>query len=147
MERGQDDGAVRVGWKEYVDLPDLGVLGVKAKMDTGARSSSLHCSSVEVRGDTVRLVVPPDRRGDGEPVVAEAALAGWTVVRSSNAGEEHRPVIETTLVLGSERRSIRLTLTDRTGMLFRLLLGRTALAGVTVDPEARYLTRRGRGSR
>jgi len=136
--------ALRVGWKEYVDLPDLGLRGIKAKLDTGARSSSLHCTSVEVRGDTVHVVVPADRRRGGEAVEASAPLAGWTVVRSSNAGEERRPVVETTLVIGGERRRIRLTLTDRTGMLFRLLLGRTALGGVTVDPGARYVTGRRR---
>ena len=138
--------ALRVGWKEYVDLPDLGVHRLKAKIDTGARSSSLHCASVEVRGDTVHVVVPPDRRRDGDPVEASAPLAGWTVVRSSNAGEERRPVIETGLVLGPEHRRIRLTLSDRTGMLFRLLLGRTALEGVTVDPAARYVMGRRRNT-
>ncbi len=139
-----DGGPVTIGWREYVDLPRLGIRRIKAKIDTGARSSSLHCQEIRVEGDRVRLVIPHERAHDPHPIVVDHALAGTVVVRNSGGDEEERPYIDTPLVLGPFRRRVRLTLTDRTGMLFPLLIGRTALHGVVVDPTARYLTGTGR---
>lgn len=139
-----DGGPVRIGWREYVDLPELGIRRIKAKIDTGARSSSLHCQEIAVRGRRVRLVIPHEGAHDPDPIVVEHPLAGTVVVRNSSGDEEERPFIDTLLVLGPLRRRARLTLTDRTGMLFPLLVGRTALQGVVIDPSARYLTGTGR---
>lgn len=135
-----------LGWKEYVALPELGIPRLKAKIDTGARTSALHVSAVEVLErfpdgtSRIAIRVPLDRRGERE-VAAEVTALREMQVTDSGGHAEVRPVIETTLVLGPVRKRILLTLTDRRGMLFRMLLGRKALAGeFLVDVASKYLT-------
>lgn len=146
--RATEKRPVVIGWKEYLDLPELGVFGLKAKVDTGARTSALHVADltvVEPREDgsaDVEFAVPLDRRDPGRTVTARARMLRSVKVTDSGGGAEVRPVIETELVLGPVRKRILLTLTDRTGMLFRMLLGRKALQDdFLVDVAARYLTR------
>lgn len=130
---------LHLGWKEYIDLPELGMLGLKVKIDTGARTSALHVAGFEVDGMVVRMALRRHRRPD--EVHAEALLAGWVDVRSSTGELEPRPLITTTLRLGDRDVSTRVTLADRTGMLFRMLIGRKTLeaAGAVVDVSQRYL--------
>ncbi len=134
-----------VGWREWLWLPDLlGSEAVKAKVDTGARTSAIHAWDVERSeraGDTWLAFSLHPRQHDGEHVVrAEARLVEERPVRSSNGEVEHRPVVETTLALGGERYAIELTLTNRDQMGFRMLLGRTGMAEhLLVDPGASYL--------
>jgi len=140
--------ALVVGWREWVWLPDL--LGdpgdaVKAKIDTGARTSAIHAWDVEplVRDgeDWVRFSLHPRQKDDTHIVVAEARLLDDREVRSSNGEVERRPVVETTLVIGGLRFPIELTLTKRDQMGFRMLLGRTAMNGrLLVDPGTSYRT-------
>ncbi len=139
-----------IGWREWVHLPDLlpeadDVLGwVKAKVDTGARTSAIHAwdiESVDRDGqEWLRFRLHPRQADDEVVVEAEARLVEEREVRSSNGDVERRPVVETTLALGGERYRIELTLTNRDQMGFRMLLGRTGMADhLLVDPGRSYL--------
>jgi hypothetical protein len=135
-----------VGWKERLDFPAWGVRRVKAKMDTGARTSALDALGYELyQADgglrvRLRLALHPKRRG--EPVVVEAPVLRMVVVRNSSGMCEQRPLVETEIALGPVRKRVLLTVTNRAGMRFRVLLGRLALAGdFVVDVSKKYLLR------
>jgi hypothetical protein len=117
-----------VGWREWVGLPDLGIPWVKAKVDTGARSSSLHAWDVRVDEATgqVRFAVHPFQHDDVLTIPVRAHLVGMRDVRSSNGDVERRPAIVTTAAIAGEVVPIELTLTNRDDMGFRMLLGRSA---------------------
>src|SRR5262249_11491577 len=129
-----DEPKLRVGWVEHVTLPDLDVRRLKAKIDTGARTSALHLArmrTVDTAGGPRR---PPTRaltaRGGGrgrKPPRLRAAVREYVVVRDTSGRMERRPVIETALQLGPFKRRIAVTLTNRGDMLFPMLIGRTAL--------------------
>lgn len=118
-----------IGWREWLALPDLGVDRIKAKVDTGARTSSLHAFDVHVdtRRSRVRFKVHPIQRSSHETVECEAPLVDRRWVRSSNGKRELRPVIETSVALLGETFTIEVTLTSRDLMGFRMLLGREAI--------------------
>lgn len=120
-----------VGWREWVALPQLSVKAIKAKIDTGARTSALHALDIEPfrrRGrDWVRFCVQPVQKNTELMVQSEAVLLGMREVRSSDGKSSSRPVIQTELELVGERWPIELTLVNRDQMGFRLLLGRQAL--------------------
>lgn len=133
-----------IGWREWVALPHLEVHAIKAKIDTGARSSALHAFDLEHfdrNGQAmVRFQAHPIQRDDRHIVVAEAALLEERVVRNSGGQEELRPVIETTVQVGRRIWAIELTLTNRDEMGFRMLLGRQAVRRrYLVDPGHSYL--------
>lgn len=133
-----------IGWREWVGLPDLGVSAIKAKIDTGARSSSLHAFDVRVvrRGDQryVRFKVHPIQRDGKTEVEAIGKLIDKRQVRSSSGHADQRPVILTEVDLNGESWPIELTLTNRDEMGFRMLLGRQAIRGrYLVDAERSYL--------
>ena len=118
-----------IGWREWVGLPELGVAWVKAKVDTGARSSSLHAWDLRVDEGVgvVRFAVHPFQHDDSFTVPVTASLVAVRDVRSSNGDVERRPVIATRAVIGGVIAPIELTLTNRDEMGFRMLLGREAL--------------------
>lgn len=120
-----------IGWREQVALPDLGITEVKAKIDTGARSSALHAFDVEVfereGKPMVRFKVHPYQRDAQRTVIAEAELIDQRQVRNSGGQTQVRPVIQTTVELNGDRWQIELTLTNRDVMGFRMLLGRQAV--------------------
>jgi hypothetical protein len=120
-----------IGWREQLALPDLGIREVKAKIDTGARSSALHAFDVETFNSNgkrmVRFKVHPYQRDAHRTVTAEAELLDQRQVRNSGGQTQVRPVIETTVELNGDRWSIELTLTNRDVMGFRMLLGRQAV--------------------
>lgn len=133
-----------IGWREWVALPGLNISRIKAKIDTGARTSALHAFHLEpasVRGvDGLRIGIHPlQRRTDIEhyffaPIVDER----W--VTDSGGHREKRYVIMSELVLGEYRWPIELTLTNRDSMRFRLLLGRTAMhKRILIKPDKSYL--------
>jgi hypothetical protein len=135
-------GIVTIGWRERVDLPDWGVRHLKAKIDTGARTSAIHVATIEeLPGDRVRFEVvvreARPRRPDRPRLTRwiEAPMHREAVVKPSSGDRQRRPVIQTTIRLGGLRVRIEATLVCRQGMLCRMLVGRSALAGrFHVDP-------------
>jgi hypothetical protein len=127
-----------IGWREHVALPALGLDVIEAKIDTGARTSTLHATRIEgfqrAGRAWVRFVADHDADGSrGLPI--EAPLLDRRRVRSSTGHATRRPVIETVLEIAGERTTIELTLTDRSRMRYPLLIGRAAIAGrFLVDP-------------
>lgn len=133
-----------IGWREWVALPDLDILAIKAKIDTGARSSALHAFDVEtfeVRGQIrVRFKVHPYQRDCHRTIIAEAPLLEEREVRNSGGHAEMRPVILTQVHVQHQDWPIELTLTNRDVMGFRMLLGRQAVRDrFLVDPGQSYL--------
>ncbi|MEY2449401.1 MAG: hypothetical protein QOH79_2877 [Acidimicrobiaceae bacterium] len=123
-------------------MPDLGVDWVKAKVDTGAKSSSLHAWDIEVDAAAarVRFNFRPLQDDESEVIVASAALIEHREVRSSNGDVELRPVIRTEARVLGRQLSIELSLTSRDEMGFRMLLGRSAIRRrFVVDPARSFL--------
>jgi hypothetical protein len=132
-----------VGWREWVALPRLGVKAVKAKVDTGARTSALHAFNVRPfrkdGRDWVSFEIHPLQRNDAAIKTCEAEAVDYRWVTNSGGGREKRFVIVTELRLGAQSWPIEMTLTDRDQMGFRMLLGRTAMERrLTVDPARSY---------
>ena len=141
------DTKVRAGWVEHVALPNLGIARLKAKIDTGARTSALHVARMKTvdtaggpgRRPILEITVPGGPRGK-RPTKVRAAVREYVVVRDTSGRMERRPVIETALRIGPFKKRILVTLTNRGDMLFPMLIGRTALGpGIVVDPSRRYL--------
>lgn len=135
---------LQVGWREWVALPALGVGAIKAKVDTGARSSSLHAFGIrEFVRDGRRMLsftIHPLQRESHITIAAEAELLEYRHVRSSSGHHTRRPVILTPVELFGQRWEIELTLASRDEMGFRMLLGRQAVRRrFLVDPARSYL--------
>lgn len=141
---------VRIGWKEYVELPEWNLRRIRAKVDTGARTSVLDVAGYDLidvpgGGQVARLRLALSRRHPERVTVVEAAVLCLVVVRNTGGTPEVRPLLETTLRLGPVCKRIRLTVTNRAPMRFRMLLGRLTLAGdFVVDVSQKYLLRRTR---
>lgn len=136
-----------LGWREWVGLPELGIPRLKAKVDTGARTSTLHAYFVE-RFDEggrrlVRFGLHPRRKHTRVKRICVAEIADERTVSDSGGHREKRIVIRTPVVVGAERWSVELTLTARDSMLYRMLFGRTAIRGrYLVDAGASWLAGR-----
>jgi len=135
-----------IGWREWLGLPELGIDRIKAKVDTGARSSSLHAFDLEVDEDgpepVIHFSVHTMQRDSKTVVRCSAPLHEYRVVRSSNGHRERRPIIRTAVLLCGASWPIDLTLTSRDQMGFRMLLGRQAIRrAFVVDPGRSYRCR------
>ncbi|HHP7230349.1 MAG TPA: ATP-dependent zinc protease [Xenococcaceae cyanobacterium] len=133
-----------IGWREIVALPQLNVKQIKAKIDTGARSSALHAFKIEEfelnNKLMIRFQIHPQQRDNKYIVTAEAELLEYRRVTSSGGHAQIRPVILTTVQLEQQQWQIELTLTNRDVMGFRMLLGRQALRDrFLVNPGKSFL--------
>ncbi len=131
-----------LGWREWLVLPSLGLPAIRAKVDTGARSSALHIDSLEVfwRDGVERVAFELDPGNAGRAVCCEADVIGRRPVTDSGGHTSERIFIRTELLIGGRRLPIDINLTSRRNMLFPMLLGRTAMAGrCLVDPAASFL--------
>ena len=128
-----------LGWEEWLALPDLGLHAMKAKVDTGAKTSALHATNIESFGtkakQKVRFIVHPDPSNDKTEVICSADVIGQKEVTSSNGESELRYVIRAHVQFGERAWPIDITLTDRKNMAYRMLLGRQAFPdGTIVNP-------------
>ncbi len=136
-----------LGWREWVALPMLGVARIKAKVDTGARSSAIHAYDVEVFEQEgkqfVRFVLHPRQQNTQVTINAQAEILEFRSIRSSNGQVTERPVIVTEVELYGRQWPVELTLVNRDDMGFRMLLGRQALKHrFLVDPAASFLAKK-----
>ena len=147
MDRVSDGASPQqsvAGWREWIALPELDVRWVKAKLDTGARSSAIHAYDVEEferdGAPWVRFQIHPWQRSDLDAVDVELPLIDRRTVRSSTGHEERRLVVQTTVRVLDRDLTAELTLTNRDEMGFRMLVGREALRGaILVDPGRSYV--------
>jgi len=136
-----------VGWREWLVLPELGIPAIKAKIDTGARTSALHAFKLKTfkeRGQLrVRFGIHPLQKRQDIEIFCEADVIDHRMVTDSGGHREKRYVIETPVRLRDQEWRIEVTLTNRDTMLFRMLLGRTAMRGrILVNPQQSFLTGR-----
>lgn len=136
-----------IGWQEWVELPQLKVPAVKVKIDTGAKTSSLHAFNIEKvrrnKRDYASFEVHPLQGNNLLLIHCTAPIIDVRGVMSSNGIVEQRLVIKTPLVLGTEKWDIELTLSNRDPLRFRMLLGREALKGkVFIDPSKTLVVRK-----
>lgn len=136
-----------IGWREWVKLPDLGVVRIKAKIDTGARTSALHAFRItpfsKYGAAYVRFVLHPLQRRKTPEVPCVALVIDHRRVTDSGGRVEERYVIRTTLKIGNTLWPVELTLTNRDQMGFRMLIGRQAVRRrYIVDPSRSFVTRK-----
>lgn len=120
-----------VGWREWVALPELGIDRIKAKVDTGARTSALHAFALhpykEGNKDKIRFDIHPIQHNVSEVITCVADIIDKRWVSDSGGHREERYVVSTPIVLADQTWLIEITLTERDSMLFRMLLGRSAI--------------------
>ena len=132
------------GGREWVGLPDIGIRQIKAKVDTGARTSALHAFELrpytEDGRDRIEFRIHPGQKDPDTVIICNADVIDTRTVTDSGGHKEDRYVIETALRIGKHTWPIEITLTSRDDMMFRMLLGRTAIKDrAQVDPARSYL--------
>ena len=143
------NGKMTLGWREWIGFPEFNIPKIKAKIDTGARTSALHAFSLTpfMRDEKpwVRFAIHPKQGNTSIVVECEAPVKEQRVVRDSGGHEELRYVIDTLIRIGDDVIRSEVTLTDRDSMTFRVLLGRTALRGnYVIYPDSSYLQSKAR---
>jgi hypothetical protein len=140
---------ITLGWRERVDIPAWGLRGVRAKIDTGARTSAIDVARYELIGeDRVRFEVVARCRPTRKTKWVEAERSRTARVRPSSGDVQERVVCTVRVRIGPVEEEIDVSLVCRHGMLCRMLIGRRALEGrFLVDPSRKYLLPRGEGAR
>ena len=138
------DNKVILGSEEWCSFPELGIPTIKARVDSGAKTSALHAINIapfiKNENNWVKFDINPIQNNQKTVIHCEAPLIDKRIVKSSSGFREQRYVIQTNLQIGSSQWPIEMTLTNRDSMGFRMLLGREAMSGrVLVDPEQKYL--------
>lgn len=134
-----------IGWREWVSLPELGISRIKAKVDTGARTSALHAFSLKPFIDNgkhkIQFDIHPLQHNIDQVISCMADVVDKRWVTDSGGHEEERYVIETPITIALQTWSIEITLTERENMMFRMLLGRSALRRrFIVNPTRSFIT-------
>jgi len=134
-----------IGWREWVSLPELDIIRIKAKVDTGARTSALHAFSLkpftENGKNKIGFDIHPFQHDNEKIVTCIADVVDKRLVTDSGGHEEERYVIQTPITIAGQTWPIEITLTERENMLFRMLLGRSALRKrFIVNPARSFVT-------
>lgn len=142
-------GLMCLGWREWLCLPELGIERIKAKVDTGARTSALHAFFIEpftssAGENMVRFGIHPRQRDTATEAICSLPIKDERLVTDSGGHREMRYVVETEICLGDKTWRVEMTLANRDNMKFRMLLGRTAMRGMVVIPQHSYLQGRNR---
>ena len=135
---------ITVGWREWLQLPELNLPAIKAKIDTGARTSCLHAFSIETytkdNKNWARFGIHPYQDDTETEIYCDAEVIDKRTVTDSGGHKEQRYVILTNVLLGEQSWPIEITLTNRDNMRFRMLLGRTAMEKkIIVNPDKSYV--------
>lgn len=138
------ENKIILGSEEWCSFPEIGIPAIKARVDSGAKTSALHAINIApfVKDDInwVKFDINPIQNNLKTVIHCEALLIDKRIVKSSSGFREQRYVIQTNINIGNETWSIEMTLTNRDSMGFRMLLGREAMSGrILVDPEQKYL--------
>jgi len=141
-----------LGWREWVGLPELGLSAIKAKVDTGARTSTLHAFELHTFSEhgkpRVKFKIHPIQKDTETVVTCVADVIDERFVTDSGGHKEQRLIIMTELTIGCWSWPIEMTLTARDNMMFRMLLGRTAIKNIAmVDPSRSFITGKKRRAR
>lgn len=134
-----------IGWREWVSLPELHIFKIKAKVDTGARTSALHAFSLKPFSENgnpkISFDIHPFQHDTQSIITCVADVVDRRLVTDSGGHEEERFVIKTPITIAGQTWSIEITLTERENMLFRMLLGRSALRKhFIVNPARSFVT-------
>lgn len=144
MNEDIDSNAKIIGFREWISLPTLKLAAIKAKVDTGAKTSSLHAFDIRLEKEGkktfVCFKVHPIQNCSSLEVDCRALLIDKRIVTDSGGHKEQRFVIRTTMILGGVKKKIELTLSNRETMKYRMLIGRSALDQYYIDPSQSYLS-------
>jgi hypothetical protein len=142
--RAKTQRPVVIGWAELVDIPEWNISRLRAKMDTGARTSALHVENIEeVGGDRVRFDVRLHRQKLDRRVTVEAPIVRRALVRPSSGVSENRIFVSARVHIGTIAEEIELSLVSRERMIFRMLIGRSALRHrFLIDTSRRYVLKK-----
>lgn len=143
MKLNKNTSLTTVGWREWASLPELGLPPIKAKIDTGARTSCLHAFYVTPFNNEdekwVRFGIHPHQRDSNTEIICQAKIIDERLITDSGGHREKRYVINTLIALGKQQWPIEITLTNRDTMQFRMLLGRTAMKKIIVNPNQSFM--------